>query len=142
MPDALLWGVLAAGGTIGVGFLFWMGARLVQVETSALFGRAMLSALFCGIVSAAVVAMVLLITDWASGKAVSPTTQSLAVLLVMIVCVVILRNGLDSTFRQAFGIWCCAVGMAVALAVALVPLAPLVEDFLAAQGYEGLAALR
>jgi hypothetical protein len=140
MPEALVWAGLAVAAAVVAGFLFWVSARLVHVEASALFGRAMLSALLCGIVSAAVVAMVLIITDWAGGKEMSLYTQSLTALLAMVFCLVILRTGFASTFRQAFGVWCCALGMAAVLAVALIPLLPILNGLLAAHGVADLPA--
>jgi len=122
MADALLWGGVAVAGLILAGILFWIAAKVVRAERAS-FGRAMLCALFCGIVAAAVGAMVFVLT--AERAAARPGLvfypRWLGGVLVFIASVVILRNGFETSFGRAIAVWCCAMGLAAMLGVLLMP---------------------
>ena len=122
MTTALVWGLIAVGIVLLTGFCFRVAAGMVHVE-GATFGRAMLSALFSGVVAAAVAATVVMLTaETAAGRPdLALYTQWLAALVVMIVCVAILRSAFATSFPKAIAVWCAAVGLAVLLAVLLVP---------------------
>ena len=122
MTVALVWGLIAVGIVLLTGFCFRVAAGIVHVE-GATFGRAMLSALFSGVVAAAVVATVVMLTaETAAGRPdLALYTQWLAALVVMTVSVAILRNAFATSFPKAIAVWCAAVGLAVLLAVLLLP---------------------
>jgi hypothetical protein len=134
MSAALVWGLVAAGGMVTVGLLFWIAARIAHVETPSLLGRGMMSALFCGIVSAAVVAMVILLGDRAGGERLSFYTQWLAAVLIMAFSVVILRSAFDTTFGRAVAVWSSAIGLAAVLAVLVLPGLVLLVEFVGRAG--------
>ncbi len=142
MHAALTWGGLIAGSLLVGGVLIWTAARIVGVQTANLFGRSMLTALFCGIVSAAVIAIVLIATNRGDPRGLPAHVQWLSAILVVLFCVVILRNGLQSTFPRAAAVWCCAVGMAVMLALVVLPGLVVLGDVLAAWGIGPSVALR
>jgi len=125
MTTSLVWGLTAVGVVLVTGFCFRVAAGMVRVE-GATFGRAMLSALFSAIVAAAFAATVVMLTaETAAGRpGLVFYTQWLAALLVMIVCVAILRSAFATSFPKAIAVWCAAVGLAVLLAVLLVPAWP------------------
>jgi hypothetical protein len=131
MTVALLWGLIAVGIVLVTGFCFRVAAGMVHVE-GATFGRAMLSALFAGVVAAAVAATVVMLTaETAAGRPdLALYTQWLAALLVMIVSVAILRNAFATSFPKAIAVWCAAVGLAVLLAVLLMPVWAYLAGFL------------
>ena len=122
MTTALVWGLIAVGIVLVTGFCFRVAAGMVHVE-GATFGRAMLSALFSVVVAAAFAATVVMLTaETAAGRPdLVFYTQWLAALLVTIVCVAILRSAFATSFPKAIAVWCAAVGLAVLLAVLLVP---------------------
>jgi hypothetical protein len=121
MTTVLSWGALAGGGILVSGVLIWVAARIVGIETANLFGRSMLTALFCGIISAAVIAIVLIATNQGGVAGLPAHVQWLSAILVVLFCVVVLRNGLESTFPRAVAVWCCAIGMAAMLALVALP---------------------
>jgi hypothetical protein len=104
---------------------------MVHVE-GATFGRAMLSALFSGVVAAAVAATVVMLTaETAAGRPdLALYTQWLAALVVMTVSVAILRNAFATSFPKAIAVWCAAVGLAALLAVVLMPVWAYLAGFL------------
>ena len=122
MTTALVWGLTAVGVVLMTGFCFRVAAGMVHVE-GATFGRAMLSALFSGVVAAAVATTVVMLTaETAAGRpGLVFYTQWLAALLVMIVCVAILRSAFATSFPKAIAVWCAAVGLAALLAVLFLP---------------------
>ena len=125
MTIALVWGLTAVGVVLVIGACFRVAAGMVRVE-GATFGRAMLSALFSGVVAAAVSATVVMLTaETPAGRPdLALYTQWLAALVVMTVSVAILRNAFATSFPKAIAVWCAAVGLAVLLAVLLVPAWP------------------
>jgi hypothetical protein len=132
MTVALVWGLIAVGIVLVTGFCFRVAAGMVHVE-GATFGRAMLSALFSGVVAAAVATTVVMLTaETAAGRPdLALYTQWLAALVVMIVSVAILRNAFATSFHKAIAVWCAAVGLAVVLGILLAPLLPTLSAFLA-----------
>jgi hypothetical protein len=134
MGAAIIWAVIVVAGMVLAGFLFWVGARIAHVEGTAIFGRAIVSALFCGIVAAAVVAMVIILGGRTGGERLPLYTHWLAAVLIMALCVVILRNGLATTFPRAVAVWCCAVGLAAVLGVLVLPGLALLVDYLGKTG--------
>jgi hypothetical protein len=121
MTTALVWGLTAVGVVLVTGFCFRVAAGMVRVE-GATFGRAMLSALFSGVVAAAVAATVVMLTaETAAGPGLVFYTRWLAALVAMIVCVAILRSAFATSFPKAIAVWCAAVGLAALLAVLFLP---------------------
>ncbi len=130
MTTALVWGLIAVGIVLVTGFCFRAAAGMVRVE-GATFGRAMLSALFSGVVTATAATIVMLTAETAAGRpGLVFYTQWLAALLVMIVCVAILRSAFATSFPKAIAVWCAAVGLAVVLSILLAPLLPTLSALL------------
>jgi len=131
MTTALVWGLIAVGIVLVTGFCFRVAAGMVHVE-GATFGRAMLSALFSGVVTATAATIVMLTVETAAGRPDFVLyTQWLAALLVMIVSVAILRSAFATSFPKAIFVWCAAVGLAVVLGILLAPLLPTLSDLVA-----------
>jgi hypothetical protein len=121
MTTALVWGLIAVVIVLVTGFCFRVAAGMVHVE-GATFGRAMLSALFSGVVAAVAATVVMLTAETAAGRPdLALYTQWLAALVVMTVSVAILRNAFATSFPKAIAVWCAAVGLAALLAVLLMP---------------------
>jgi len=131
MAVAFIWALLAVGGLLVGGILFWIAAMVVRVENAS-FGRAMLSALFCGIVAAAVFAMTYVLTDrgGSARPGLAVYTHWLGHVLIVVASVVILRSSLQTSFGRAIAVLCGAIGMAVVLGVLLMPALALLEDVL------------
>ena len=121
MTTALVWGLMAVGIVLVTGFCFRVAAGMVHVE-GATFGRAMLSALFSGVVTATAATIVMLTAETAAGPGLVFYTQWLAALVVMIVCVAILRSAFATSFPKAIAVWCAAVGTITVLGILLVPI--------------------
>ncbi len=120
MSTMLVWAAAAVGGVLVTGALFWIAAKVVRVQSAGLGGRAMLSAVFCAIVAAAVLASICILTSY--GRAgCTFQVRWLAGLLAMIVCVAVLKTGLEATFAKALAVWCGALGMAAVLAMVALP---------------------
>ena len=122
MTTALVWGLKAVGIVLATGFCFRVAAGIVHVE-GATFGRAMLSALFSGVVAAAVAAIVFILTvEVVPGRPdLAPWIYWLGLVLVITVSVAVLRNGFSITFGKAAAVWCAAMGLAALLAVLFLP---------------------
>ena len=122
MAIAILWGLTAVGAVLVAGLLFRVGAKMVGAEGASL-GRAMLCALFSGIVAAAVAAIVFILTvEVVPGRPdLAPWIYWLSGVLVVAVSVAILRNGFGVSFGKAVAVWCAALGLAALLAVVLMP---------------------
>ena len=135
MHVAFIWALLAVGGLLIGGILFWIAALVVRVENTS-FGRAMLSTLFCGIVAAAVVAMTYVLTD--RGGSARPglifDPHWLGHVLIVVASVVILRSSLQTSFGRAIAVLCGAVGIAVVLAILLMPVLALLVEVLGEYG--------
>ena len=131
MTTALAWGLTAAGVVLVTGLLFRVGAKMVGAE-GASFGRAMLCALFSGVVVAAVAAIVFILTaEVVPDRAdLLPWMHWLGSALVVTLSVAILRNGLGVSFGKAIAVWCAAVGLAALLAVLLMPAWPYLTAWL------------
>jgi len=143
MSTALVWSVVAVAGLLVTGGLFWVGGQIVHVKKAS-FGRATLSALFCGIVVAAVLAMLFILSADPRADAGLLVTHSrwLGAVLVMVASVAILRNGFETTFPKAMAVWCCAVGIIVALGTLLMPAVALLVDLLSGGGDATSVAFR